>query len=935
MLSVFAPATLQVLLEKLTDFGISAYKSVTDVETKLQKLKRSILSVQSAINDADDKIFTDRAWQFLLQDVEEVAYDADDLLDEITVEISKAARGRRKQKNKVINKLFLSLFKRTSAPNMNEIQEKLDTMLGEIVNLSLRELNYGRYHNNIESSLQTSSLTDESRIFGRDDDRTNLIAMLVTSEESSRGGNVSVIPIVGMVGVGKTTVAQLLYNHDYQREMPHPFNVKMWVSITGNFNVMAATRSMIEEAKRGSTSLSNLELPHLSNLNSLQLILTEILGEKKFLLILDNLWNVRRIEWDLFLEPLKPGLKGSKIVVTTGSHEVSSLIRPAGAYFLNCLSEHDCWLLLRHEALGDVELNRYPELEAIGKKIATKCKGLPLAAKFLGSSLYRKVNEDEWKMIQDSKIWDLTIMEKEIFPVLKSGYHRLPSHVRQCFAYCSLFPSSYGFEKKKLVRMWLGEGFILPDKERKINEDIGSTYFDQLLHNSFFQMDGESYKMHDAVHGLAQSFSGEKFLSTDKTDDSLITKKTRHLSLVSEKILMQTLNTSSAIKRLRTLLVLHTIQKVSPTLFMRLRSLRVLDMSGTHIEVLTGGIGNLKHLRFLDLSNTFLASLPETVHKLFVLQTLRLVNCSKLLYLPECIGKLESLQHLELARSSKLTSMPSGIGKLTGLQTVSEFIIGPKKGQMKELKDMNNIRGSLCIKQLEMVNNRYEARETKLANKKHLKKLELQWTFISNAGNAEDVLNELMIPPHGGLKELVLIRYGGTKFPPGMGDPLFSELESISLHECQNCGLVPSLGELPKLKFLKIVGMNELITVGESFHGYERLETLELCCMPKLERWNGLRDNDMARLRKLTIAQCPLMVALPSLHYLLCLKELKLEDCPVLESLSEERLPESVKYLSIARCGNSENRCNGNQSDDWSKIAHIPRIEINYIKMQY
>ncbi|KAL5720441.1 hypothetical protein ACHQM5_013109 [Ranunculus cassubicifolius] len=445
--------------------------------------------------------------------------------------------------------------------------------------------------------------------------------------------------------------------------------------------------------------------------------------------------------------------------------------------------------------------------------------------------------------------------------------------------------------------------------------------------------------MHGAVHDLAQSVFGEKFSRMEETDDSYVNVGTRHLSIVCEKIPAKTFEATYKCKSLRTFLVFGErgtiISEVPHSLFLKLGRLRVLDLSSTQIEELTKSVGNLKHLRFLDLSNTLLKWLPETIQDLGVLQTLRLVNCSELLSLPKSTSRLKGLRHLELDGNNQLTSMPNGIGRLTGLQTISEFVIGPENGQMKELKNMNDIRGTLRIRQLEKVRNPQEALEANLANKIYLDELDLQWSSVADARNDEYVLDKLMTSPHENLKKLTLQKYGGRMFPKWVSSPLFSKLTSIFFNECKNCGLLPPLGQLPRLKSLKIVGMHELTKVDRTFLGvgdvarFPSLETLELRDLPMLEGWVGVGEEDMASLREITISECPEMVILPSFHHLRSLQKLEFESCTQISSFSEQRLASSVKTLIIIDCPMLEERCKRN-GDDWTMIEHIPYIEIDY-----
>jgi hypothetical protein len=138
----------------------------------------------------------------------------------------------------------------------------------------------------------------------------------------------------------------------------------------------------------------------------------------------------------------------------------------------------------------------------IGKEIVKKLKGLPLAAKAIGSLLCTKEIEGDWKNILKSEIWELPSDKNNILPALRLSYSHLPAILKQCFAFCSVFPKDYMFEKGRLVQIWMALGFIQPQGSRRM-EDIGSSYFDELVNMSFFQHHKDGYVMHDAVHDLA------------------------------------------------------------------------------------------------------------------------------------------------------------------------------------------------------------------------------------------------------------------------------------------------------------------------------------------------------------------------------------------------------------------------------------------------
>uniref|UniRef100_A0A2N9H6Q3 Uncharacterized protein n=1 Tax=Fagus sylvatica TaxID=28930 RepID=A0A2N9H6Q3_FAGSY len=244
-------------------------------------------------------------------------------------------------------------------------------------------------------------------------------------------------------------------------------------------------------------------------------ILVKLKGQlagKKFLLILDDVWNENIDDWSNLRKPFEFGALGSSIIVTTRNDGVSSTMGTTPAYKLNELSKDACLHVFTQHALGATDFTAHPELEEIGRKILDRCKGSPLAAKVLGGLLRTKHNRDEWKHVLNSKIWDIPEEKSSIFPILKLSYQYLPSHLKRCFAYCSLFPKDYEFKEKELVLLWMAEGLVQETKRNESMEDLGGEYFRDLLGRSFFQQSSRYCKprfvMHDLINDLARWAAG-------------------------------------------------------------------------------------------------------------------------------------------------------------------------------------------------------------------------------------------------------------------------------------------------------------------------------------------------------------------------------------------------------------------------------------------
>ena len=278
--------------------------------------------------------------------------------------------------------------------------------------------------------------------------------------------------------------------------------------------------------------------------------------------------------------------------------------------------------------------DQYPNLLEIGKEIVRKCKGIPLAIKTIAGILYSKVDEDKWKFVRDNEIWNLE-QDGGILPALRLSYNQLPFHLKQCFAYCSLFPKNYVFYSFKLIQFWMAYGIFqsLVNKNQAL-EDVGDLYIKELLLRSFFQDDNVhkfeciTFKMHDLVHDLALSIAqGECSVVTKK---STLVAEVCHLTFFDND--QEVTTQLEKLSKVQTI-IFQTNQPMSllEVCISKFKYLRVLDLRESSFEVLPSFIETLKHLRYLDLSNIRkIKQLPDSICKLHSLQTLLLENCINL-----------------------------------------------------------------------------------------------------------------------------------------------------------------------------------------------------------------------------------------------------------------------------------------------------------------
>lgn len=343
--------------------------------------------------------------------------------------------------------------------------------------------------------LAPGSILTEPQVYGRGKEEDEIVKILINNVSNAQ--QLSVLPILGMGGLGKTTLAQMVFNDQRVTEHFHP---KIWVCVSDNFDEKRLMKTIIGNIERSSLDIEDLA--------SFQEKLQELLNGKRYLLVLDDVWNEDQQKWDNLRAVLKVGASGASVLTTTRLEKVGSIMGTLQPYELSNMSQEDCWLLFIQRAFGhQEEIN--PNLVAIGKEIVKKCGGVPLAAKTLGGILRFKREEREWERVRDSEIWNLPQDESSILPALRLSYHNLPLDLRQCFVYCAVFPKDTEMEKENLIAIWMAHGFLLSKGHLEL-EDVGNEVWKELYLRSFFQeievKSGKTYfKMHDLIHDLATS----------------------------------------------------------------------------------------------------------------------------------------------------------------------------------------------------------------------------------------------------------------------------------------------------------------------------------------------------------------------------------------------------------------------------------------------
>ncbi|XP_059640478.1 putative disease resistance protein RGA3 [Cornus florida] len=937
---------------------------VVGVDKDIEKLKKTLQAIVHVLNDADKRQIKEEAVKDWLEKLKDASHDVDDLLDEWNTAMLKQQINRiqsppiTKKKNKVFPFIKFSCFSFNQLALRHDIAVKIKGF-NERLDLIANEKD--KYNFNVTMAgeeperYRTISCIDVKEVRGREQDKNTLVSKLLceSSQAQADDRSLHIISVVGMGGMGKTTLAQLAYNCD---EVKTHFDRIIWVCVSEPFDEIRVAKAIYEDIH--GCAPNNFELNTI-----LRHVRHSIVG-KKFLLVLDDVWTEDPKKWEPFRNSLTNGGRGSKILVTTRNERVAKMMESTDILPLRELSDQDCWFLFSQIAFFGK--SRDEKLEEIGRKIADKCKGLPLAAKTIGSLMRFKTTAEEWQNVLNSETWELKEAEKGLFPPLLLSYYDLTSAMKRCFSYCAVFPKDHKIEADNLIKLWMAHGYLNTKKETVDMEVTGREYLQNLAMRSFFQdlekdKNGDviiRFKMHDMVHDFAKFLTKNEFFimevksGTELKIDSTC-KDARHSTLVrveeapfptpicnTEKLhsfWVQSFYDSPPI--------VSEIDIVAPDSFSRLRCLKSLDLSRNRLDRLPQGVGELIKLRYLNLSHNPLSELPEKVCDLCNLQTLKLVACDQLRRLPQGMWKLISLRHLEIDRTDSLRMLPKGIGSLNSLRTLTKFVIGgggdseEATCKLADLKNLNFLKGHLKIEGLGYVADAGEVEKAELKNKKDLLGLHLYFNSPVPAGGMTDV-EALQLHPN--LQYLQIKFYVGTQFPNWLMS--LTNLQELCLQECQNCVGLPYLGKLPALEKLQIEGMHslkyaslELLGRGTDnvnhnggstmMHGamaassssviilFPKLKKLKIVCMNSWEEWDEISARGEAQ------------EEIKIMPYLRCLK---LSHCDKLKALPNRLLQMApLKKLRIHNCTILRRRYQKLIGEDWSKISHIRKVRIS------
>ncbi|KAG1327396.1 disease resistance protein RPM1-like [Cocos nucifera] len=881
---------------------------LTQLPSSMSRIESELLVMQAFLGQIDSQIDNKLVLGAWVQEVRKLAYGVEDIMDEyvyLTAQQQGSGLGGylkkvvRRSRNLVAWHQIAARLKEleSNLVHLSQMKERwIKTARGEIGG----SLNYAS-----EKQLRLADSThfiDEDDLVGIEENKKILIGWLLDEDPVS-----SIIAVWGMGGLGKTTLVTNVYKSERKN-----FECHAWISISQTYQVDDVLRRMIEELHKNENAD---KIPiDIRGLNHRRLVETirSSLDQKRYLIILDDVWDPTA--FNAVSDAINvDDNNGSRIIITTRSADVASLAHDGRKLELEVLESTEAWDLFCRRAFRKEKLRRCPkELEELGEKIVSKCQGLPLAIVSLGSLLsLREKTKSEWEKVYDRLSWELNNNPNldPVKRVFNLSYNDLPRYLKNCFLHCSMFPEDHLLQRKRLMRLWVAEGFVEERGSNITMEEVAEDYLKELIHRCMLQVVERNYfgrvkhcRMHDIVRELAVSLSKKESFSAVHDDLQMVVKTGDEKRRLSVHKCGNELQSSMELPRLRTFTVFDPSMSSSSSfssLCSNSRYLTVLDLQGVPIERVPDEIGNLFNLHFLGLRKTKVKALPKSLGRLHNLRTLDLLF-SEIEKLPSTTRNLKKLRHLFAEKVPDPTVQtrngrsgvraPKGLWNLKDLQTLQsveanmEFV--ERLGNLTQLRSVRiwKVRGIHCKHLC-----------ASLSRLRYLSYLDL---------NASDENEALQLGtwdhPH---QHLLKLNLEGQLAEGTMELPLFRALgSSLRKLDLAWSGLgedpLRSLSQLTHLVYLKLQKAYDGQQLWFRSGWFPNLKRLFLFDMPKLDQVD-VEDGAMPRLELLVLDGLPALEDAPrGIEYLTSLQELYLKD---LHPEFRERFEESDDKDKVRR----------------------------------
>ncbi|GFP92957.1 putative late blight resistance protein homolog r1a-6 [Phtheirospermum japonicum] len=653
-----ADAVVEFLLNKLTEVGQWYADLITGAENDLHQLRNELGQCRSFLADAENKLKKEELFREIERQIREVVYDAEDTIDTCLTEASREkAKAQEKPKfmkfmRKTAQKANISLPSQVRSLREDKMKPVLES-IDRYANLQISAALVARVEEGPAKAFELPSFTKDN-VVGFEDEELNITNYILEPKDE-----LDVISIIGMPGLGKTTLTWKIYE---SQKIKFNFPVRIWVYVSQVLNKRDVLLTILKEFT--SQDMSGWNDHHLT------LEVRKRLSGGKFLLFMDDVWSVK--VWNIIKDVLPMNNKEGKVVITSRERHVGTHANPNRVpHQLRFLYDHESWRLLQLKVFGKQD-GCPPRLKLTGEDIAKQCKGLPLAIVVIGGVLidhYRRtrnlelVNE-EWMEVQ--KNVGIHIVDNTNFninEIVEMSYKRLPDYLRDCFLYLGVFPEDYEIPARTLTHLWIAEGFVKP--EHKSLERTAEDSLRELIDRNLVMV--EKLNPNDKVrtcrvHDVVRAFCITKATKDHELYQEIVKSKEgvfqppvsdipKYRRLCIHSYLPEILSKRQKGPRVRSLLSFNKAPvdldaKDTPVIPDSFDLLRVLDSTSIKFNQFPEGLTKLMHLRYIAVSGDEIESLPKAISDLWNLQTLVVNTNSDFLKVEANIWMLSQLRHV-------------------------------------------------------------------------------------------------------------------------------------------------------------------------------------------------------------------------------------------------------------------------------------------------
>ncbi|KAL3533959.1 hypothetical protein ACH5RR_007480 [Cinchona calisaya] len=954
-----AEAAVSLAVKTISNLLIDEAKFLHGVSDQVKQLQLELSQMRAFLKDADMRQHDEETVKEWISQARDLAYQAEDLIESYAFKVA----SRRGKGIKNIFKRSVGILKECYVSH--NIGKEIQTLKSKISDLTKTFHDHGISRmmereggtSLLEQQLRrTYSHVIEDDFVGLKDDVELIVEKLVMEDEIHR--HLRVVSISGMGGLGKTTLAQKVYNHPTVKRY---FDGYTWICVSQKWQ----KKDMLQQILSRLTQKKREEIKELMD-EELVRQLFQILESKKYLLVLDDIWSIDA--WDCIKQAFPVKKDGSKILLTTRSKDVAAQIDPYGFHYQpRLLSNDESWELLKMKALKEIcerENEEIQKLEKLGKEMVKDCGGLPLAVIVIGGILATKNGLKEWEDVQKNiKAYlgrgnNLIEEQGNVHKILALSYDDLPHKLKPCFLYLCKFDEDSDIDVEKLYLFWIAEGMVsmkdcIGDETMM---DVAERYLGELVQRSMVQGNApeiptlfryfSSCRLHDLMRDLSlRKAEEESFLLSVSYDD----EKGNDSSSILQQVYRLVIDLSGqsvpkydaplekrVIRRLR-LLGLLVYGRFPQTMISQLnqfKMLRVLAITGFSFLneddlsrkvvfnllvdqlKLQKAISKLIHLRYLSLWDSTLVCLPSSIANLQHLQTLDLRG-TEVFRIPNVLWKMRQLRYLYLPENYMSDNYLfvkfrtfyklrlDGLDKLEILENCCIPICHAK--DISKLKNLRSFSAEVFV-ELEDPTEIIQY----ISNLNHLRRTSLT---IECYGDSAAAATEKLSSAIG--KCFSCCNLQGLRIVGPIGNlPKYEAhfcpaLTELSLHRSdikedpmKTLEMLPNLHKL-NLHHLSFVGKEMRCTVSH----FPQLRYLLLWELPNLEKW-WVDEGAMPNLSNLTIFNCNKLEMIPiGLKSITTLKELNILDMP-------KEFTDRIKVVD------------GREGADFHIVSHIPSISI-------